>query len=488
MMNRTEAALHTRPPSPLAASRAWLLLALCSLVVAGALAALLALARTPPFDEWVTDPGFFRRCLVVHVNLSLSVWSIACLAALFSALPSHAGGEGRARLGAGLAAAGLGALITSAWLPGAPVMSNYIPVIDAPLFFAGLVSFAAGALLAFANGRLLPGREDGTPGELYLCGGARVGLRAAAVALLFAFLTFGAALIVTPAELPAEGRYELIFWGGGHIMQVASEAGMLVVWLLLLGRVIGRPILSRRAASWLFGLLIAPTLAAPLLAGRGTGDSLYQSAFTTLMQWGIFPVVLVVLALCLRALARAARERGSWRGVLGAPETLAFLVSATLTGTGFVLGALIRGPNTMIPAHYHACFGGVTAAYMGATYVLLGAMGRPLYSPRLRTLARWQPLVFGLGQLVFALGFALAGLSGMGRKLYGAEQHVRTASESAGLLVMGIGGVIAVVGGVAFLVIALRAALRRGAPESQPVQRPTGAGLTASPSRGETPS
>ena len=61
---------------------------------------------------------------------------------------------------------------------------------------------------------------------------------------------------------------------------------------------------------------------------------------------------------------------------------------------------------------------------------------------------------------LMAIGF---GMAGSVRKTYGTEQVVRSTSEWAGLVTMGIGGVISTVGGVVFLVLmvlALRARRR----------------------------
>jgi heme/copper-type cytochrome/quinol oxidase subunit 1 len=55
--------------------------------------------------------------------------------------------------------------------------------------------------------------------------------------------------------------------------------------------------------------------------------------------------------------------------------------------------------------------------------------------------------------MVFAAGFAIAGVYGMSRKAYGAEQATRGLAESIGLGVMGVGGFIAVLGGLLFLVV-----------------------------------
>jgi heme/copper-type cytochrome/quinol oxidase subunit 1 len=105
----------------------------------------------------------------------------------------------------------------------------------------------------------------------------------------------------------------------------------------------------------------------------------------------------------------------------------------------------------MIPAHYHASIGGITAAFMAVTYLLLPAFGFSISTRRLRRAAAWQPAVYGVGQMIFAGGFALAGIYGMSRKAYGAEQAGRGLGESIGLGVMGVGGLIAVVGGLLFL-------------------------------------
>ena len=136
---------------------------------------------------------------------------------------------------------------------------------------------------------------------------------------------------------------------------------------------------------------------------------------------------------------------------------MGFAVSAGLTVVGFLLGALIRGSNTIVPGHYHAAIGAVTASFMAVTWVLLEPLGFRLPGKRSLAATRWQPLLFGLGQLTFALGFTLAGAHGAERKSYGAEQAGRTLAESTGLAVMGVGGLIAVAGGLLYLTLFLLA-------------------------------
>ncbi len=430
----------------------WLALAVSSLLVAGSFSLLLVIARVPPFTSLVTDPQFFKRCLVVHVDLALVVWFYSFLAALFSLLEAKGSSPSRGAVGFGAAALGVAALPATLLVPGVkPVLSNYVPALDHPLFLAGLALFFLGLLFTFADARLLPSRE--LPGSTHLLPGeARPLLRGAVLAVLLALLTFAASLSSMPSGLPPEGRYELLFWGGGHVLQVASEAAMLCVWLMLLTPALGRSPVSRPAALAVSLVLLLPAAAGPVLALAGVQQGWVHGAFTQGMRWGIFPVVLAFLALCLRGLWRARRDVD-----FSNPRLLAFFASAALTVAGFVLGALITGSNTMVPAHYHANIGAVTCAFMGVTVPVLSALGCEWPGARLQRAIRWQPAIFGTGQLVFALGFALAGSSGMARKAFGAEQHIRTPGEWAGLVVMGAGGLVAVAGGLLFLTYVVRA-------------------------------
>jgi hypothetical protein len=241
---------------------------------------------------------------------------------------------------------------------------------------------------------------------------------------------------------------------------------MLTVWLILLSSALGRSPFGARTASMLFSAMMLPWVFSPLLALQGASSVAYRVGFTDLMRWSIFPVVSIVLVLCTRALLRARREGRVDISALRDPRISGFLVSAVLTLLGFALGAAIRGSNTMVPAHYHASIGGVTAAFMTVSYLMLSALGLSIETPRIRRVAAWQPVVYGVGQMVFAAGFAIAGAYGMSRKAYGAEQATRSLAESIGLGVMGVGGLIAIVGGLLFLVV-VAVVWRRGASEAR---------------------
>jgi hypothetical protein len=278
-----------------------------------------------------------------------------------------------------------------------------------------------------------------------------MGLRGTAVVLVLAALTFAITTQRITPDLGVEVYYELLFWGGGHVLQLCCSIAMISVWLILLDSALGRCPIGEKAAAILFGAMIVPWFASPILAMLGTWSPGYRDGFTFLMRWAIFPVLGLFLIACLRLLLVEWRAGRIDLASIADPRISGFLTSVLLTVLGFALGAGIRGSNTMIPAHYHASIGGITAAFMTVTYLMLRAFGFSISTRRLRRTAAWQPVVYGVGQMIFASGFALAGIYGMSRKAYGAEQAGRGLGETIGLGVMGVGGLIAVIGGLLFL-------------------------------------
>jgi hypothetical protein len=170
------------------------------------------------------------------------------------------------------------------------------------------------------------------------------------------------------------------------------------------------------------------------------------------MQYGLFPAATIVLICGIAALWR---HRGDLTAQLVTPAFIGLTTSAAMTVSGFVLGAMITADTTLVPAHYHANIGAVSVAYMAVLLVLLPRLGAAGRWPRL---AAWQPLLYGAGQMTFVLGLAVAGTLGQAaRKTYGTEQQLHTSAEWVGLIIVGIGGVIALTGGILFIAISAEA-------------------------------
>ena len=109
-----------------AQTRHWTALAVISLVVAGLLSLAVVIGRLPVVSRLIGDPLFFKRCLVVHVDLALLAWFYTFIAALTGLrTPVRTGKTIRGALVA--SGAGMVLMLAGATVPGAaPVLSNYI--------------------------------------------------------------------------------------------------------------------------------------------------------------------------------------------------------------------------------------------------------------------------------------------------------------------------------------------------------------------------
>lgn len=436
--------------------RSWLRLCLASLLLSGLFSFVIVLARTPGIAGFITDPEFARKSLVLHVNLALVVWFYSFLALLTVSVTGHAN-RTLHTLALILSAAGVLMMIATLFIPGVdPVLANYIPVLDHPLFISGLILFGSGLIMMFVVSSMAePVERSGRLSELRFPG-ALLAIRFAAAIVAVALITFLLAGAVTPRVHGMHAYYERVMWGGGHILQFANVLGMLTVWFVMVRKVSGSDLASPGTHRLLLTLLAMPALLSPFLLLAGTTSDLYYRGFTTLMRWFIFPVVSLYLLMAIYTL---------WinrTGKPAKPDTLkrlclnGFAASAVLTVIGFLLGAMIRGSNTLVPAHYHASLGGVTVAYMVMVFLLMRAFGYRLNLHRYGRMLRMQPLLFGFGQAIFVAGFAWAGLSGTGRKIYGGEQTLHSMEAVAGLALMSVGGLMAITGGLLFLYLVLR--------------------------------
>ncbi len=432
--------------APAALARAWLWLGLLALIGSGLLAILLVLSRTPGIQDVFPLKDFFRAALVVHVDLSVAVWFMAFAAVIWSAL----GREGFAWMGwsgFALATAGTALMTVSPFLPGAePVLNNYIPVLQQKAFYASLWICAAGFGLAVLRALLTawPRPAFGAPLQL----GAFLG----AVAAFLALAAFVWSWIVVP-RIEEKVYFEVLFWGGGHTLQFQHALLMVVAWLWLAASLGTMAAVSPRALSLMFWIAALPLLVVPAIyLTIPAGELPHMELFAKLMIWGhpyMAPLILVGL-LSLWATRKA--EPGGAKS--------AFIASFSLFAVGGVLGYLIQGVNVVIPAHYHGSTVGVTLAFMGLAYVLLPQLGFGAAEGRM---ARWQPYVYGGGQLIHILGLAWSGGYGVQRKVAGAEQALTTLPQKIGMGMMGAGGLIAVIGGIMFVLVCLKVMLRRRA-------------------------
>jgi hypothetical protein len=428
---------------------AWLMLGLAALVGAGVFSVLLILARTPAIQELIPLIDFFRIALVVHVNLSVLIWLLSMAGVLWS-LASDVDWAGWDRLSFLLAATGTAIVVVAPFVgAGDPLMNNYVPLLRHPVFYAGMLLFAAGI-----GSHLLRSLLSIRPALAALDGGRalHLGIALGGVITAVAIASLIASWAGMPAAMDGEIYYEFLFWGSGHVLQFTHTMLMMVAWIVLAEASNCRFELTPRLTLAFLVILALPVITVPFFYLAHDIDSPgHRLAFTELMKFGglsCLPLGLAVLV----TLVRAGRAEGAGRSEARYLRS-ALLASLTLFAVGGVLGFLIAGLDIVIPAHYHGSTVGVTIAFMGLCYYLLPRLGFGAPPPRL---AWWQPVLYGGGQLLHILGLAWTGGYGVQRKTAGLAQGVDRLGEVAGMGLMGLGGLISVIGGLLFLVVCYR--------------------------------
>jgi heme/copper-type cytochrome/quinol oxidase subunit 1 len=257
-----------------------------------------------------------------------------------------------------------------------------------------------------------------------------------------------AAWVTRPLHVDEESLCEYMMWGAGHVLQFANTALLLCVTYLI-GRItLGETPLPARLFKVMLLLLVAGASAGPLFyAGFEGGDPTQRYLFTALYRY-ILPLPATVVCVSVVMLLVRRREH-LWDG---APEVAGLATALLLFGIGGVIGFFESSVDTRTPAHYHAMLIAVTLVFMTAYFALfLPLLGRRTPRRRLRTA---MYLTLGRGQLLHTLGLFVAGALGVARKTAGAAQDLDSPDKVFFMPVMGLGGVIAVVGGIIFIVLA----------------------------------
>lgn len=436
-------------------ARAWLFLGIFALLASGLFSLLLVLSRTPFVQPLIPFKDFFHTAIVVHVDLSVLIWFTAFAATLWSlSLKLITVWDWSAYY---IAVFGTVLIVLTPFIGDAhPILNNYIPILQTPIFYVGLSLYGVGlgwhilhtlyqaisALFLVLEKNRLRQHLSFSPEQVLI-----LGSYLAAIAALMAIIAWLYTFWGLERDLAAPAYFEILFWGSGHILQYTHLLLMFVVWLLLLQIAHGVLPLAGYYLIGLFLLSFFPVLYSPILYGLYPLLSAeLAQGFTHLMKYGglsAVPLGLLIAYFAFRHFSSATTYRHLYNALLA--SMILFLV-------GGVLGFMIRGANVVIPAHYHGSIVGITLAFMGLSFYLLQHFGYP-FSAKLLKLCRLQPILYASGQLMHISGLAWSGGYGVKRKTAGAAQGLERLPEIAGMALMGLGGLIAVIGGVLFLVI-----------------------------------
>ncbi|MES2214951.1 MAG: cbb3-type cytochrome c oxidase subunit I [Pseudomonadota bacterium] len=424
------AILHNVPGT----AKKYIYLGIGALALSGIYSIFLVLLRAPILSNIFSNKDLFKTALVIHVNLSVLVWLLSSIVALWCISASRKY-DYWICYSSYVASIGI-ILMAIAPLTGAsaPVLNNYIPMLENWCFITGLVTFGAAILIP-----LFCSLVSAQNTILYYANCATSIIVLISYAC-FVLSYYSLQKLLFPMDL--HFFYETLFWSGGHILQFAYTEGAMVMWLVLLEQSSGRRLSYSK--TYIFILLLNAILSIPGLfphAAYAIDSMEFTEFFTLHMKYcaGLAPTMLVII--CFLDLVGSAPS-SPWiltSNITTNPLLKRCLISSLfLFFSGGFIGLLIAGVNVTIPAHYHGSIVGVSIAFMGLSYYIL--------SPS--HLNSRQPYIYAIGQMMHITGLAVSGGYGVLRKN---PDAILTPSAKITMAIMGFGGLIAVLGGLMFV-------------------------------------
>jgi cytochrome c oxidase subunit I len=365
------------------------------------------------------------------------------------------------------------------------MFTSYVPMKAAPHFYLGLILFAVGALIAvfvFFGTLVVAKREKTYKGSVPL-----VTFGAVTAAVIAVYTIASGAVILIPTFLWSLDlissidsiTYKIVWWGMGHSSQQINVAAHVSVWYAIAAMLLGAKPLSEkvsRMAFLLYILFLQLASAHHLLVEPGVSS-----------EWKIFNTsyafYLAVLGSMIHgmsvpgAIEAAQRRRGFTQGMFewlrkapwGNPAFSGMAMSVVMFGffggiSGVVLGAeqinLIMHNTIYVPGHFHATVvAGTTMAFMAVTYLVIPLIFRR--EIRFKTMAKWQPYLFGIGVGGISLFMMGAGTLGVSRRHWDmtfSDAALSFDYPPAAFLMMGLNGIFAIIasiGGIMYIVVAV---------------------------------
>jgi cytochrome c oxidase subunit 1 len=364
------------------------------------------------------------------------------------------------------------------------LFTSYPPLQAHPLYYLGIILFAVGALIVtalFFATLVVARRERTYEGSVPL-----VTFGALTAAIIAVITLLHGAVIYIPTFLWSLGYmtvdpqvYRMVWWGLGHSSQQINVAAHVSIWYLLAGLTVGGVVVNEkisRMAFVLYVLFISMASAHHLLVDPGMGPvwkvwntsyAMYLAVLASMVHGFTVPAG-IEMGQRLRGYTRSIFEwlkKAPWGDPGFSGMALSIVIFGFIGGiTGVTIGTeqinIIVHNTLRVPGHFHATVvGGTALAFMAVTYYVLPLIFRKRVA--FWGLAKVQPYLFGLGIVILAMSMIFQGIFGVPRRHWDVsfsnapfqvEYHPAVQLFQA---TMGIGGLLAILGGLAYIVIAV---------------------------------
>jgi cytochrome c oxidase subunit 1 len=416
----------------------WLKLSVLAIAISGIFSIFLVFLRTPILVN-IFSKNIFKLSLIVHVNLSITVWMLTILCLINSITFT---GIKQKLSSWPLLVATLGTILISIsiFFGGEPSLNNYIPILENIVFIIGISLFLSGVLVSC----LLSVLE-------FFCTKSRnaynQNLSIVSFSTSIIYITAIMCFYLTTSQLnnrilnyENSHYYELVFWAFGHIVQYVFIQLLIFSWFILAQAHLGSQIISQMSWNKIFYINPIICIVCPLFFIFASVESgAYIEFFTMHMKYFGGISASISATIILYHLYKIKSKKLDYK-------IYCFIFSLLIFAIGGLIGYLISGTNVTVPAHYHGSIVGITIALMGLIYYIIAQLGYKLLPNKILTI---QLFLYCLGQAIHIIGLALSGGYGAMRKVAGVELSA-TAKFYMGL--MGLGGIIAIISGIIFIV------------------------------------
>ncbi|WP_065432946.1 cbb3-type cytochrome c oxidase subunit I [Ehrlichia ruminantium] len=417
--------------------RKWLLLGISALAISGILSIFIVLLRLPISKSFFVDVNkIFDTSLVIHVNLSVLVWGCSIISMISSFLISNSKYSRYFKYLCYSAFTGTLLMLLSVFFQNAePIKNNYIPIINNQYFLLGLLTFIM-SILCYS---ILSTKCHGSK----ILKGIALGVHGTSIILTCAILCFSMSYYTIHTQKYSPVLfYEYMFWGGGHVLQLAFSQTLLLVYLIILEQ--KSKFLKGTTVNIIFIVNTLSTIFTPLVYISHSADSQFIIDFFTWhmrIAGGFIPIYLFIFALFnLKTLLK--------------PEYHSLICAILLFNYGGILGILSIQGNVTIPAHYHGSIVGMTIAFMGLIYWIIPKIG---FHKINTTIANIQIYTYSLGQFLHITGLELLGGYGAIRKV----THLPDTASKIAQHCFTFGGLMAIIGGCLFVILVLLQACKK---------------------------
>jgi cytochrome c oxidase subunit I len=364
------------------------------------------------------------------------------------------------------------------------LFTSYPPLQAHPLYYLGIILFAVGALIVtalFFATLVVARRERTYEGSIPLVSfGALTAAIIAVITLLHGAAIYIPTLLWSLGYMTVDPQvYRMVWWGLGHSSQQINVAAHVSIWYLLAGLTVGGVVVNEkisRMAFVLYVLFISMASAHHLLVDPGMGPAwkvwntsyaMYLAVLASMVHGFTVPAG-IEMGQRLRGYTRGMFEwlkKAPWGDPGFSGMTLSVVIFGFIGGiTGVTIGTeqinIIVHNTLRVPGHFHSTVvGGTALAFMAVTYYVLPLIFRKRVA--FWGLAKVQPYIFGLGIVILSMSMIFQGIFGVPRRHWDVsfsnapfqvEYHPAVQLFQA---TMGIGGLLAIVGGLAYIAIAV---------------------------------